>query len=85
MDEAPGAVVQALDYIHIRCKEAAIEIGEPFNEVLSAAYMEAQKMSVSQRDLFSSHESAGNVCSFTATARKDSAPLWRLSVSVHLR
>ena len=47
MDEAPGAVVQALDYIHTRCKEAAIEIGEPFNEVLSAAYMEEQKMSVS--------------------------------------
>lgn len=85
MDRAPSAVLKSLDYIHTAISEASINMDRPFNEVLSAAYMEAQKMSVSQRDLFSSHESAGDVCSFTATARKDSAPLWRLSASVHLR
>ena len=45
-DSAPKAVVQALDLIKLRMKEASLHSDTGFNEVLSAAYMEEQKMAV---------------------------------------
>ena len=46
-DCAPSAVVHALDLIKQRVKEADIGVPPDFNEVLTAAYMEKQKMAVS--------------------------------------
>ncbi|KAJ3549725.1 hypothetical protein NM688_g5149 [Phlebia brevispora] len=43
-DQSPKAVVKALNLIHARIREASIELQNPFNEILSAAYMEEQKM-----------------------------------------
>ncbi|KAF9452750.1 hypothetical protein P691DRAFT_756135 [Macrolepiota fuliginosa MF-IS2] len=42
-DQVPGAVVRARDLIQTRVKQA-LERDETFNEVLSAAYMERQRM-----------------------------------------
>lgn len=45
-DRAPSAVMQALGLINTRVQEAGlVKVG--FNEVLSAAYMEEQRMAVS--------------------------------------
>lgn len=43
--EAPSAVVRARDMIHRRMQQASLQV-PGFNEVLSAAYMEKQKMAV---------------------------------------
>lgn len=45
-DQAPTAVVGALDLIKTRIKEAGLGFDPNFNEVLTAAYMEEQKMAV---------------------------------------
>lgn len=46
--EAPSAVLGALDLIKLRIQQAKVDVGsEVFNEVLTAAYMEQQKMAVS--------------------------------------
>jgi phage terminase large subunit len=45
-DSAPSAVIHALDLIKQRITEAGIGVNAEFNEVLSAAYMEQQKMAV---------------------------------------
>ena len=44
-DDAPTAVVGALDLIKTRIQEAGL-FDPNFNEVLTAAYMEEQKMAV---------------------------------------
>ncbi|KAI0766517.1 hypothetical protein BC629DRAFT_1703523 [Irpex lacteus] len=43
-ESAPSAVVHALDLIKLRMKQAGLNCRSDFNEVLSAAYMEKQKM-----------------------------------------
>jgi hypothetical protein len=43
--QAPSAVVHARDLIQTRALDA-LKLGLSFNEVLSAAYMEKQKMAV---------------------------------------
>lgn len=45
-DGAPTAVVDALSLIKQRITESGIAIAADFNEVLTAAYMEEQKMAV---------------------------------------
>lgn len=45
-DAAPSAVVEARALIQSRMKAVDLSVGEGFNEVLSAGYMEQQKMSV---------------------------------------
>ena len=45
-DVAPSAVTRALDLIKCRMKQASLNIADNFNEVLTAAYMEKQKMAV---------------------------------------
>lgn len=46
-DRAPSAVNRALSLIKQRIEEAKVDIPPTFNEVLTAAYMEKQKMAVS--------------------------------------
>ena len=50
-DQAPTAVIGAREVILERMKQA-LGIDGSFNEVLSAAYMEKQKMAVSDVELF---------------------------------
>ena len=50
-DQAPRAVIGARELIMQRMKQA-LGINGGFNEVLSAAYMEKQKMAVSDIKLF---------------------------------
>ena len=50
-DQAPTAVIGAQEVILQRMKQA-LGINGGFNEVLSAAYMEKQKMAVSDIKLF---------------------------------
>ena len=50
-DQAPTAVIGAQEVILQRMKQA-LGINGGFNEVLSAAYMEKQKMAVSNIKLF---------------------------------
>lgn len=50
-ERAPSAVCDALELIKLRMKRA-LDIDANFNEVLSAAYMERQKMAVSKNTLF---------------------------------
>ena len=47
-EKAPTAVNRALDLIKQRIQEAELSFAPDFNEVLTAAYMEKQKMAVSQ-------------------------------------
>ena len=49
-ERAPSAVCDALGLIKLRMKHA-LNIDANFNEVLSAAYMERQKMAVSRKTL----------------------------------
>lgn len=53
LDRAASAVVDALQLIHDRVNRV-LELSTPatFNEILTAAYMEKQKMSVSTRFFF---------------------------------
>ncbi len=50
--DAPTAVTRALGLIQQRMKEASLDETVTFNEVLTAAYMEKQKMAVSLVDDF---------------------------------
>lgn len=51
-DQAPRAVTDALAYIKERVG-MTLEQNAKFNEILSAAYMEGQSMSVGTYDVFS--------------------------------
>ena len=70
MSEAPDAVRRAREYIQMRISQA-LERKEEFNEVLSAAYLERQRMAVSA--LFLGGHISFTAGSSTATTRSDSA------------
>ena len=81
-DGAPSAVVKARELIQSRMAAVFQAEGTPysFNEVLSAAYMEQQKMAVSLLVRRSAPLllTQGRLCSSTAMQRAASAREWRL-------
>ena len=72
-EEAPTAVIHALEVIKTRMKQASL-VAPDFNEVLTAAYMEKQKMAVRVLILLVCDPEPRFLSSSTATARRVWAP-----------
>lgn len=75
--KAPSAVLRAREMIQNRLRKA-LHIVSNFNEVLSAAYMERQKMAVSSKlTIWGVDLSIDTASSFIVTVKRDWGLLWR--------